>query len=101
MTRLEQEFQFRGFRVAVAQSILKGWDVVTVKEKCKIINSVRFVYATRTIKWACAEVQARALASELQTGEQRNKGLQLFLEPFNLPVPPAKKLTIPELKDRA
>jgi len=100
MARLEQEFQFRGFRVAVAQSILKGWDAVPVEEKCKIVNSVRVVYAMQNIKWAGAKVQAPALATEVQTGEQRNRGLELLRESVNLPVPPAKKLTIAEVKDR-
>ena len=65
MARLEQEFQFRGFRVAVAQSILKGWDAVPVEEKCKIVNSVRIVNAMQNMKWAGARVQARGLATEL------------------------------------
>src|SRR5262245_62007616 len=100
MARLEQEFQFRGFRVAVPQSILKAWDAVPLEEKCKIVDSVRLVYMRQNIKWNGARFQPAVVATELKTGEQMNKGLQLFRQGLNLPVPPAKKLTIAEVKDR-
>jgi hypothetical protein len=71
-----------------------------VEEKCKIVDSVRIVYAMQNIKWAGARVQPAILATEVETGEQMTKGSQLFRKRLNFPVPSAKKLTIAEVKDR-
>lgn len=100
MARLEQEFHFRGFRVAVPQSILKGWAAVPVDEVCKIMDSVLLVYVMQNHRWKGARVQPAVVATELNTGEQMIKGLQILREGSNLPVPSAKKLTSAEVKDR-
>src|SRR5436190_17264314 len=98
MARLEKEFHFCGFRIAVPQSILKGWAAVPVEEVCKIIDSVSAVYAMQNLRWKGARVQPAVVATELETGEQMTKGSQLLRKRLNLPVPSAKKLTIAEVK---
>ena len=100
MARHEREFQFRGFRVAVPQSILKRWAAVPAQEKCRIIDSASAAYAMQNIKWKCARVQPCVLAKELVAGEQMPTAAQIFHDFSNQRRWTPKKLTIAEAKAR-
>ena len=100
MMRHEQEFHFLGHRVAVPQSILKGWAAVPAAKECRIIDSVRVVYMKGNLKWECARVEPSFVASELATGEQAPTALQLYHHSLKHQQSPRKKLTIAEVKKR-
>lgn len=95
-----QEFDFRGHRVAVPKSILKGWAAVSTNEVCRIMLSVELVYAMQTIKWKCAKVGPSVVATELATGEAARTAHQAFHDFLNHKRSPQKKLTIAEIKER-
>jgi hypothetical protein len=100
MTRIEREFRFPGFRVAVPKSILKDWAAVPTDEVCRIIDSVRVVYAKGNLKWECARAEPSVVARELATGEQAPTALQLYHDFLNQRRSTRKKLTNAEVKKR-
>ena len=100
MTRHEQEFRFLGHRVAVPKSMLKAWAAVPAPEVCRIIGSVRAVYAEGNLKWECARVGPSVVARELATGEQALTAIQLYHDVLNQQQSTRKKLTPADVKKR-
>jgi hypothetical protein len=100
MTRHEREFRFLGFRVAVPKPILKDWAALPTDKVCRIIDSVRVVYAKGNLKWESARAEPSVVARELATGEQAPTALQLYHAELKHQVFTRKKLTGTEAKER-
>ncbi len=88
----EKQFRFRTFRVLVPQTLFKRWAAISTREKGRIIDSVRAVYAAANEEWKRAKFKP--------TREGIRTALELTPSIGETLTKTVEKLTNPELEKR-